>query len=285
MDSTKIKELNSLVLHRLSLYLNNCPDRITAKEVEDAAAYCKTSKEEAFRILIAGSLDLYGEKELYNLYLRKMFKRLDVSVYRNDPYYKNVKIEGIRIGDRHTGTKTYKPYELFVYNDLLRLPDGRILPQVGYFEEEFSYPVIYQNNREWMLITPNEIETMKNPVAEAHGKVLTYGLGLGYYAYMVSEKPEVESVTVIECDDDAINLFKHHILPQFPNATKIKIIKCDAFKFALSDKATAYDCVFADIWHDPSDGLEPYVFLKALEKPGVRYSYWIENTLKCYLKP
>ena len=126
---------------------------------------------------------------------------------------------------------------------------------------------------------------MKNPIAEAHGKVLTYGLGLGYYAYMVSEKSEVESVTVIECDDDAINLFKHHILPQFPNATKIKIIKCDAFEFALSDKATAYDCVFADIWHDPSDGLEPYVFLKALEKPGVRYSYWIENTLKCYLKP
>ena len=43
--------------------------------------------------------------------------------------------------------------------------------------------------------------------------------------------------------------------------------------------------VFADIWHDPSDGLEPYVFLKALEKPGIHYSYWIENTLKCYLKP
>ena len=39
-----------------------------------------------------------------------------------------------------------------------------------------------------MTITPDEIETMKEAVDQAFGNVLTFGLGLGYYAYMVSEK-------------------------------------------------------------------------------------------------
>ena len=114
---------------------------------------------------------------------------------------------------------------------------------------------------------------------------ITYGLGLGYYAYMVSEKPEVESVTVVECDDDAINLFKQQILPQFPHGHKLEILKCDAFEFALSDRVKAFDCVFADIWHDPSDGVPAYRKLKKYERllPKAEFMYWIEPTLKFYL--
>ena len=59
-----------------------------------------------------------------------------------------------------------------------------------------------------MLITPNEIETMKKSISEATGNVLTYGLGLGYYAYMVSMKENVESVTIVEKDKEIIDLFK-----------------------------------------------------------------------------
>ena len=76
-----------------------------------------------------------------------------------------------------------------------------------------------------MTITPNEIETMKEPVDEAFGHVLTFGLGLGYYAYMVSEKENVESITIVETNEDVIDLFNKYILPQFKNAHKIKIIQ------------------------------------------------------------
>ena len=60
------------------------------------------------------------------------------------------------------------------------------------------FPALLENDRIWMTITPNEIETMKEPVDGAFGNVLTYGLGLGYYAYMVSEKENVETVTIVD---------------------------------------------------------------------------------------
>ena len=69
-----------------------------------------------------------------------------------------------------------------------------------------------------MTITPNEIETMKEAVDKASGNVLTFGLGLGYYAYMVSEKENVESVTIVDSNEDVIDLFKKYVLPQFKHA-------------------------------------------------------------------
>ncbi len=31
------------------------------------------------------------------------------------------------------------------------------------------------------------------------------------------------------------------------------------------------------------DGITPYLLLKSLERKDTEYSYWIENTIKCYL--
>lgn len=70
---------------------------------------------------------------------------------------------------------------------------------------------------------------MKEAVAEAHSNVLTFGLGLGYYAYMISEKNQVEQVTVVENNEDVIQLFQQYILPQFKHSPKITIIRADAF--------------------------------------------------------
>ena len=46
------------------------------------------------------------------------------------------------------------------------------------------------------------------------------------------KKSNVESVTVVEINEDVIHLFNQYVLPQFKNAEKIKIIKADAFEFA-----------------------------------------------------
>lgn len=123
---------------------------------------------------------------------------------------------------------------------------------------------------------------MKKPISEATGNVLTYGLGLGYYAYMVSMKDNVESVTIVEKDKEIIDLFTRYILPQFKNKSKIKIINDDAFNYFKKD--IYYDYVFVDIWHDPSDGIDLYLKFKSLEKDNIKYSYWIEDTLKCYIE-
>ena len=125
-----------------------------------------------------------------------------------------------------------------------------------------------------MLITPNEIETMERVINDSKGRVLTYGLGLGYYAYMVSLKEEVEKVTIVEKDNKVIELFNKYILPKFKNKDKITIINADALVHIKNDKED-YDIVFIDIWHDVSDGLPLYLEFKKYEKKNTKYYYWI----------
>ena len=105
------------------------------------------------------------------------------------------------------------------------------MSQIGFFRERFAYPAVEQDGREWMAVKPSEIETMRAPIEEATGRVVTFGLGLGYFAYMVSEKPDVTSLDIVERSEEAIALFERHILPQFPNKEKIRIIRSDAFGF------------------------------------------------------
>ena len=96
-------------------------------------------------------------------------------------------------------------------------------------------------------------------IDRAFGNVLTYGLGLGYFQYMVSNKENVSKVTIIEKNKDIIKLFVEYILPQFPNKDKIKIICMDAFEYATNNvKDIFYDFIYADLWHDVSDGIEMY---------------------------
>lgn len=281
MTPESIRKNNGRILALLSQYINLCPDAITPEMMEETVRYCGVGEEEAFRILISGILDVFEDKELRGGWISKMFTRLDREKYENDPYKKTIKLPAARLGEWEFTVDRYKPYEAFVYNDLRAESDGRIIPQIGFFDGEYAFPCVKQAGREWMLITPNEIETMAAPVETSWGKVLTYGLGLGYFAFMASEKETVESVTVVELDQSVIDLFTSHILPQFPHGEKIKIVKASAFEFAK--EAEGFDFVFADIWHDPSDGCEAYLRLKKEEKPNTRYAYWIEDTLKYYL--
>jgi spermidine synthase len=108
------------------------------------------------------------------------------------------------------------------------------------------------------------------------------GLGLGYYAYMVSEKEDAKSVTVVEVNEDVINLFKQYILPQFKHAEKINIVKGDAFEFAQKHIIPGqFDFVFTDLWHDVSDGIDLYLKMKKYEaqSPETVFTYWIEKSI------
>ena len=287
----KINKYNSTILEKLSLYLNLKADFIKGNIIDELVNECNLKKEEAFSILLAEicGFDIENNPEdmdLFEKYFPHMIYHLNEEEYKNNLYYKNIKIPDIKIGRWKFQKEKYNPYEAFVFNDFKKQDDGRIIPQIGFFDCEFTYPAVLENGREWMLITPNEIETMKSSIDEANGKVLTYGLGLGYYAYMVSEKERVSSVTIIERDEDVINLFEKYILPQFDYMDKVKIIHDDAFSYAEKHmKDGNYDFVFTDLWHDPSDGIDMYLKMKGYEKmnPKSRYMYWIEKTILCYL--
>jgi len=181
---------------------------------------------------------------------------------------------------------SFGPYEAFLANESVLDKDGRLFPQIGFFEEEFPYPAVLQDGREWMTVTPHEIRTTTPAVKKSFGNVLTYGLGLGYFPYMAHLKDNVESVTIVEKDEAVIELFTRYILPQFPQREKIKVICADAFEYAEKETSKSfYDFIFADTWHDPSDGIEMYEKFKAAEKhsPKSQFMYWIEATLKYYM--
>ncbi|MEC5425252.1 hypothetical protein QGM71_17340 [Virgibacillus sp. C22-A2] len=286
----KITEDNYKVFALLSNYLNNAPDFINKEEIDELVKD-GVSHEYAFLVILAAAfgldvVDNPEDKELFNEYFKKMIHKLEANDYYNNAYYKNIKIPTIKIGNTELKYEKYKPFEGFVCNDIMKTKEGRQIPQIGFFETEFMFPAILENDRIWMTITPNEIETMKEDIDKAFGNVLTFGLGLGYYAYMVSEKETVESVTVVEINEDIINVFNKYVLPQFKNAEKIKIIKADAFKFAEKNMSTSkYDFVFTDLWHDVSDGIDMYLKMKKYERlsPNTVFTYWIEKSILCYL--
>ena len=181
------------------------------------------------------------------------------------------------------GYASYRPYELFVADDLRAYPDGAVLPVLGYFARPFAYPVLTENGREWMTATPNEINTIRPMAEAAHGRVLTLGLGLGYFAFHALLNPRVERVTAVERSADAIRLFRERILPAFPRPERLTILQADAFAAAPTlYRSGQYDFVFADLWHDAADGLPMYERLKHMEVPGPEYRYWIEKTLEFY---
>lgn len=290
MERTNIEKDNYKIFAALSDYLVHNSDFISKEEIEEIVK-CGVSTQYAFALLLSTSfgcdmVEDQADKDLFNQYFIPMVHELDQAAYIDNLYYKNIKIPRIKNGSIELRYEKYKPFEGFVCDDIIEMQDGRQIPQIGFFSTEFCFPAILENNRIWMTITPNEIATMKEAVDEAFGDVLTFGLGLGYYTYMVAEKDHVANITVVESNDDVITLFRRYILPQFKNAHKIKLIKADAFEYAkkymMKEK---YDFVFTDLWHDVSDGTDMYLKMKMYEKQNLDavFMYWIEKSIHCYL--
>jgi len=291
MTYQEIQNCNKLIFDRLALLLNNRPDFINAEMVNELVNNYGLTVQNAFSMLLCAVLGFDTEnsfdRALWESYSPHMIHYLDENDFTNDPYYSAVSLaKGKKIGEWELREDVLSPFTAFVCNDPLRLPDGRIVPQIGFFDKEFRFLSVLQKDREWMTMMPNELITQRIPIKKAKGKIATYGLGLGYFAFMCARKEEVESVTIVEMDEKVIELFKELLLPQFENPEKINIVCADAFEFAEKQAPQMkFDYIFADIWHDPSDGVPAYKRFKALEHlcPETKFDYWIEDTMKLYM--
>lgn len=282
-----VEEMNLLVLEKYSALLSRCPTLINAQDVQDVAA-CGVKQDEAMLMLLAAACDLADDRSIIERYFKPSLKRLDAQALRCNPYWTTIRFPEAKLDIWEMTHLSYAPYELFVRDDLLFLPDGREIPRLGYFDEAVRYPAVLQDGHVWMTVTPNEIATMEKPLARAHGHAVTMGLGLGYYAFCASEKPEVDTLTIVERDESVIALFKAHILPQFPHKEKVRIVQGDAFAYAAEELTqTDADHVFIDLWHDVSDGAEMYLRMKAIQMRrfhgSTSFDYWIEPSICSFL--
>lgn len=237
---------------------------------------------------------------LSNLYLNDLeeinvFKdqielsKLEIKDYINNPYINKINKITINKNNYHLKLNKYKPFELFI-SDEIKIDDENFYKEytnIGYLNKDFSYLSLDYKNDVWMLISPNEINTMKKHIELVHGNILTFGLGLGYFQYMASIKNNVNRIYIIEKDATIIDIFNKEILPQFENKDKIVIIQDDAYNFIKNKMdSIKFDYAFIDLYHNPNDGLEFYLTFKSIENKykNVTFSYWLDTSLMALVR-
>ena len=265
-------------------------NRVYSEFILDYLKYAKVIAKECKKDLLDTTIKFFEiNPETLNYFkpfnMKANFNKLDINEFINNHYNKNIKLDNIIDGEYKFELLSYDPYEGFLYKDISNLSNHIEQTSIGYFDEEYKYIALSSNDDIWMLITPHEINTMKDAVNKAYGNVVTFGLGLGYFAYMCSIKDNVESVTIIEKDKNIIELFNKHILPQFKYKDKIIIVESDAIEY-LKRKSFDYDYAFVDLWRDIDDGLPLYVLTNklALRHPKTTFDYWIEDSMIAVLK-
>ncbi len=283
------KEINISLADMYLDYLENNPYSIDGNAIKSMHA---TSNDYAFFLCLMNVLEIdLSDKENMNIATNNILpgiKELDAKKYENNEYYKEIKVNDEKYKDLELKTLSYEPFEGFSSSDLTINQDNyyKETTNIGFFNQKFDYLAILQNNEIWMSITPNEIETMKDPIAKASGNIVTFGLGLGYFAYMTSLKNDVKSITIIDNNQNLIDLFKTKILPQFKYQEKIKIINADAINFLTSSNMSKFDYAFIDLWHNPNDGIDLYLNFKSKEKnyTHTTFTYWLETGILALLR-
>lgn len=285
-------DLNYRVTQLYATYLEHFPELINREIIDELCRDGSISEREALVALICeafGLDDANGgdERRIIRDYVRPSVRLLDTTKYTENKYYKNIKIDNVKDGKWELKQEYYPPYRAFICGDIQINSDFSEVPPLGFFSKSFHFPAVLEDGNEWMTLTPVDLDTSDAAIEAAHGKVVTFGLGLGYYAYMVSEKENVDSITVVEKSEDVIRLFKKHILPQFSKPEKVNIVCSDAFEYAEKVMpAEKYHYAFVDTWRDASDGAPMYEKMKPLERlnPGTEFSYWIENFIVSRLR-
>lgn len=204
----------------------------------------------------------------------------------NNSYLKGVTITNQQIGEMvYNNKRRIRKGIVTPYSEDERDLESTYLRKKNYFviDRVVDLPALYEDGKSvvWMSIEPYEINTLDNFISKASGNVLICGCGLGYTTYMTALKDNVDSITILEQNENVINLFQNQVLPNIPNNDKIHIIKCDANEYLENADLSMYDHISVDLWYDVFDMIYPYLKCLILEEkfPNTNFTYWIESSL------
>lgn len=278
-------KLNNHIMMLVNEVIWKYPDMIGIDEVKSFSEETNGKLDDALFYLFLAKLDIdfddEEEKRIAELYFRNHLHYLKVDEYQKNDYCNKIKNLTIQSGKWQLKMDKIPAGTIFYMDDLDCFQDVEC-PVLGYFDQDFEYPAIYEDGLLWMSCDPSEINTMKKPIEEAYGHVLVLGLGLGYYPYFISQKEEVKKITIIEKEKDCIELFQNELIGVFDYANKIEVIHQDALEYLASISENEVDVVFADLWHNAEDGIKLYEKIKKYESKHTctKFIYWLENSLK-----
>lgn len=236
-----------------------------------------------------GSLNIGdARKQISGLEKNLIITKLNPSYMYDNPYIKNIHIDNWLVGNVYlTNLDKHEAYTVNAYE--MRSRDPKSLTTIFsyfYFPETIHYPslgTIFPDSK-WMGVEPSEISSFAPFIKEAHGKILVMGCGLGYLAYMLSIKDNVDKVTIVELDPKVKLMFETYLKPQMNS--KIEIIEADALEFLDVEDISQYDYCSVDIWYGAMDLFEIYPRLLLLEQKHKRtkFHYWLEEDLHVVLE-
>lgn len=108
-----------------------------------------------------------------------------------------------------------------------------------------EYVRLIGNGTLLMSDTSMERRTNAHFVTRAHGDVLIGGLGMGMIVLSIQDNQNVDSITIIEKEQDVISLMMGQ--PNVKFNEKVNIICSDVFTWK-PPKGRKYDCIYMDIW-------------------------------------
>jgi len=118
--------------------------------------------------------------------------------------------------------------------------EGRIYK--GKYPHDFPIVVLEENGEVWMSDTPLEQEGIAIPVTKARGNVLTSGLGLGLFPYLIRRKRGVRKIDIVEKEQKVIDLVFDQI-----RTPKMEVFQDDIYQY-LNRTERRYDFIYLDIW-------------------------------------
>ena len=205
--------------------------------------------------------------------------------YINNPYLQNINFKDVKLKDFSYETVTIEKGYLFNIDEIQddknkELNDYMILRA---YKQDTDMMFLKQGKQEWMMASISEFRTNDPYAKKAHGNIITFGLGIGYFVYMASLNENVKSITVIEKSKEVIELF-NQIKDQFPNKD-INIINGDAFDYFNEQYLKQFDYIYVDIYQNNIDGRT--MIEKLLEQylpPYDKCNFWIENSCLSIVK-
>ena len=137
---------NARILQLMSRFLNEAPDFIRPEEVRMLTQDCGVGAQEAFALLLAAAVGLDVEARPED---RAQSAAISVHGTCAGPGC----VRGRRVlpararagsarGPVRVAPGRIAPCEAFVCDDILCLEDGRMIPQIGFFQRAFTYPAI-----------------------------------------------------------------------------------------------------------------------------------------------
>lgn len=113
--------------------------------------------------------------------------------------------------------------------------------------EPGKYVQLYDRKLDEVVMsnTPMEFYTNYDFISTARGDILVGGLGLGLLELSIQDRPEVNSITVVEYYPEIIEM----ILSQLNFRSSVSVINEDILHFSTKKK---FDIAYFDIWNDVS---------------------------------